>query len=71
MARIKMAIVHKLSGEVVAAGPATASVGGMELEGIAISGEDEAVLVTEVDDDDVLDLFRTHVVVGDELRRKE
>jgi hypothetical protein len=71
MARAKMAVVHKLSGEIVAIGPTTASVGDMELEGIPISGDDEALIVTEVDDDNVLDLLRTHVVVGQELRPRE
>ena len=71
MARTKMAVVHKLSGEIVAVGPTTTSVGGMELEGIAISGDGEAVIVTEVDDEDVLDLFSTHIVVDQELRPRE
>ncbi|SEH01063.1 hypothetical protein SAMN05444920_118252 [Nonomuraea solani] len=71
MARTKMAVVHKLSGEIVAVGPTSATVGGVDLEGIAIGGHDEAILVTEVEEDDVLGLFKTHVVVGQELRPRD
>jgi hypothetical protein len=70
MARKKVAVVHKMSGEIVAVAPTTASAEGVELEGIAIGGDDEAVITTEVDDDDIADLFRTHVVVGQELRAR-
>jgi hypothetical protein len=71
MGAVKVSIVHKLSGEIVAVSHATASIDGMELEGIAIPGSDESVITADIEEDDLMELYRTHIVMGQELRAKD
>jgi hypothetical protein len=71
MGSLKVSVVHKLTGEIVAVSQTTASVEGRTLEGIAIAGPDESVITTEIDEDDIAKLYRTHLVVGQELRVRD
>jgi hypothetical protein len=71
MGSVKVSVVHKLTGEIVAISHSTASIEGVALEGIAIAGPDETVITTEIEEDDIADLYRTHIVVDQELRARD
>ena len=71
MSSVNVSIVHKLTGEIVAIGHSHASVDGVELEGIAIAGSDEAVITANVDEESISEMYRTHIVAGQELRARE
>ena len=71
MPSVKVSIVHKLSGEIVAIGQSHASVEGAELEAIAIPGSDESVITADVDESSISEMYRTHIVAGQELRARE
>lgn len=71
MGSVKVSVVYNMAGEIVAVSHSTATVEGMTLEGIAIAGPDEAVTTTEIEEDDIADLYRTHIVVNNELRTRD
>jgi hypothetical protein len=71
MGSVRVSIVHKLSGEIVAISQTTASIEGRTLEAIAIPGPHESVITTEIDENDIMTLYRTHIVAGDQLRARE
>jgi hypothetical protein len=71
MGSVKVSVVHKLTGEIVAVSQSTASIEGMTLEGIAIGGPDESVITTEIEEDKIADLFRTHIVVNQKLHVRD
>ena len=53
MGIVKVSILHKLTGEIVAISQNTASLDGRTLEGIAMAGQDESVITTEVDEEEI------------------
>jgi hypothetical protein len=68
MAKVKVSVVHKLTGEIVAVSTSTASIEGLSLTAIALSGPDESVIETEVEENDLASLLTSHIVEGQQLR---
>lgn len=71
MAKVPVSIVHKVTGEIVAVGTSTASIGGATLKGITIGGPDELVIDAEVEEKDLASLLATHIVEGQKLRARD
>ncbi len=68
MAKVRVSIVHKVTGEIVAVSTPAASVEGMELKAITIGGPEESVIEAEVEEKDLASLLTTHIVDGQQLR---